>query len=834
MRSAFASLVIACAAFAAACAPEIPFVPVPEAVRALWNPQSGTIPTPSDLVRNESAGQLQLPLDDDLPAAELEFRRYLNSLDGYPISSSVTVPMSSAVREAELRGSLLMLDVDTTTAVTLDARLSEDGTRLHATAAIDDMQDGLTPGHTYAYGVRGYDGGLRGAGGEPVIADAAFYLVRSEEDLREHARAMPGETLHEKREVAETLETLRQSYIPLYGAMAQRGVPRDEIAVVGSFTTTARPAFWFDPDRQLIPVPNGLLHDPVTDRVNLPIADEDDETAASIKNAINEGDGASTSGALSFQTTRPIDAETLHAQSVRLFRIADDGSIHEETTIERGVLGDPARGFVRPLEPLRHSSHYVLVATRGVTSEGIPLEAQPLSALLRSSAPLFEAGASQVSMLDDATAERLERWRATASPALDWLEEQGTRRADLSLVVPFRTMTTIENLLELRTELYASDTLTEVSNTITRTPLERGLPLVLNSVETITTGSFTIRDYLDPQSRRWRPDSPRATSVDFVLTVPEGVAPGTPIPVVLFGHGLYTSRELVYMIADRLAEAGFAAFSFDLPYHGNRTVCLRDADCAADGVCDDFGQCSTDHAKISSPFPDGPEYPAATGGAFIEVHDIVGARDHFRQAALDMFQAVRVIRGADWASATGGYVLDGDDVVYLGMSLGGILGSIVAGAEPTIDDFVLNVPGGDFFVLFRDSSAFQTAFAEVLAERGAPVGSDAYFELENALRWMLDVIDPINIAPHALQPYTWVDPEDGEEKTTEVKRVLIQMAEGDLVVPNSSTEALSRAMGVPIRTYTPAVSNHAFLFDPLSLVEGERARNDIIEFFEER
>ena len=373
-----------------------------------------------------------------------------------------------------------------------------------------------------------------------------------------------------------------------------------------------------------------------------------------------------------------------------------------------------------------------------------------------------------------------------------------------------------------------------VVNVITKTPNERGMPLIMNSVETITTGTFQIRDYLDPVTRRWRPDAPQPTLVDFVLTIPEGVAPGQPTPVVLFGHGLFTSRELVYLIADKLAEAGFAVFSFDLPYHGNRTVCLRDADCAEGGVCDDRGQCSNGElAQISSPFPDGPSYPAATGSAFIEVDDIVGARDHFRQSALDMFQALRVIRGADWAAATGGYVLDGADVVYLGMSLGGILGSIIAGAEPTITDFALNVPGGDFFTLFRDSSAFTTAFAEVLEERNAPPGSDAYFELENALRWMLDRIDPINIARHGLQPYEWVDPLDGTAKISPTKRVLIQMAEGDLVVPNSSTRSLSEAMGVPIRTYTPLVSNHAFLFD-LTSFEGARARQDIVEFLEAR
>lgn len=817
-----------------ACAPEIAQEAPPDVVRALWNPTTGEVPTPTNLVRNDSAGQLDLPLDAELSEAELEFRRYLNSLDGYPLSSSLSIPISGPVSPAGLTGAFVAFDVDSFTSVRVSPQIDTEAGTVVATQILDEESDGWQPGHTYVFGLRGYEGGARGADGELVVADAPFYLIRTDEDLRDHPDAMPGHSRAEKRDTAQALEEIRQEFLPLYDALAQRGVPRDEIAVASTFTTTARPSFWFDADRREVPIPNGLLVDPDTGLVELPSDDQDDETTAQIKTAISEYDGASTSGAITFGATAPIDSATVNPNNVRLLRIADDGTISEELDLEYGVLDDPTHAFVKPNLRLHSDTDYVLVGTRAVTSQGAPLEPQPITALLRSSAPLFADGASQVGSLDDETAERLETWRTVAEPALDWLEGQGTSRGDISVIAPFRTMTTVRALLDLRTRLYEEDVSTAVTNTLTKTPLERGLPLILNSVETITTGTFQIQDYMDPRTRRWRSDSPQPTQVDFVLTIPEGVAPGEPIPVVLFGHGLFTSRELVYMIGDKLAESGFAAFSFDLPYHGRRTACLRDADCAGDGTCDDLGQCSNGQlAQISSPWPDGPEYPAASGSAFIEVHNIVGARDHFMQAAVDMYQALRVIRGADWGAATGGYVLDPDDVVYLGMSLGGILGSIVAGSEPTIDDFVLNVPGGDFFVVFRDSSAFQTAFQEVLDERDVERGTDGYFELENAMRWMLDRTDPINIAPAALQPYSYVDPIDGTEKTSPVKRAMIQMADGDLVVPNSSTQALSDAMGVPIREYTPAVSNHAFLFDPTSL-EAARARNDMIEFFEAR
>lgn len=816
------------ALLAVSCTPEIGQDPTPEVVRAIWNPTEGTLPTPTNLVM--ANGQLDLPLDSELSAAELEFRRYLNTLDGYPTSSTLSIPMSAAVSDAGLQGSVVVIDTETGESLAVNVEAS--GDLITAGQRLDEANDGWQAGHTYAFGLRGYEGGIAGADGELVVADAPFYLIRTDEDLRRHPYAMPGESRHDKEETAEALEEVRQQFLPLYDAIAQRGVPLEELAVASVFTTTSRPAFWFDADRRIVPVPNGLLVDPVTGLVNIPIEDEDDATTASIKTAITEYDGASTSGALTFQATLPFDDPTVNRDTVRLFRIDEDGAVSEEIELEYGVLDDQTHGYIKPIGQLQHSANYVMVATRSVTAGGVPLEPQPISVFLRLKAPLVDAdGVSQLGSLDDATAAYIDGWRGRAEPALDFLEAEGVSRADLSMVAPFRTMSTTEDLLALRAKLYEDDVPTNVTNVSAQTPLQRGLPLI--SVETVVTGQFEIQDYLDPRTRNWRSDAPQPTLVDFVLTVPDDASSGSPIPVVLFGHGLFTSRELVYFIADQLARAGFATFSFDLPYHGNRSACLRDVDCTGDGVCDEFGQCSTEFAAISSPFPDGPEYPAATGSAFIETGNIVGARDHFQQAAVDMYQALRVIRGADWSAATGGYELNGDDVVYMGMSLGGILGSIIAGSEPTLEDFVLNVPGGDLFVVFRDSTAFTTAFEGVLEERMVETGTDGYFELENALRWMLDHIDPINIAPDAMRSYAYTDPVDGTEKMSPVKRVMIQMAAEDSVVPNSSTRRLSEAMGVPIREYTPLVSNHVFLFDPTSL-EGARARNDAIEFLEAR
>jgi pimeloyl-ACP methyl ester carboxylesterase len=227
------------------------------------------------------------------------------------------------------------------------------------------------------------------------------------------------------------------------------------------------------------------------------------------------------------------------------------------------------------------------------------------------------------------------------------------------------------------------------------------------------------------------------------------------------------------------------------------------------------------------------EYPISTGFAFIDVANLVGTRDHFAQALLDLMQGVRVIKGADWAAKTGGYTPDGDDIVYLGMSLGGILGANIAALEPSIGTFVLNVPGADYLSIIENSATFETLFEHALSERNAPRGSDAYFEFANVIRWLLDPVDPLNIAPHAtVDPLTYVDPVDGQTKTMPEKRVLIQMALDDAVVPNISTRILAERMGLSISVYEPVVANHGFIFAPTS--EGGAARDEMVEFFNDR
>lgn len=823
----------------AASADDAPPSTQPPAIRALWQPRAPILPSPNDLARDAQSGRLALPIDPSMSSAQQEFNAYLNRLDGYPLSATMRIPLSGAIEEPGLGAAFFAQDAATGAPVDVAVRFDADTNRVEAKASA-----GVQPGRRYVFGLRGYEGGVRGTGGEPVIADTAFEWVRARAPLNVQTLEMPGASEQEKFDMAQELRAIQRDYAPLIEQVtASLGFEREQLAVLSAFTMSTEPAVVFDPANGEIPMPNQLLIDPVSGLVELPIAPDDPAEARHLKEVLSTYDGFSISGALVLKSTHPLDLDSvMNPASIRLFQKHEDGSFSEVTDLERGVLTDQKTAWIRPRLTLKADTDYVYIATKDLKdTRHQPLVAQPLGALLRSKAPLLDAaGASQVSALDDAGAKTLEPVRRLGEPLLDALQSAQVLRQDLGAALPFHTQSAAQPLMARRAELYTRDVRTDLVNVEAASPLERGLWLSMPFVKTVVTGQMFTLDALDPRTRvAWADGHAEERATSFVLTIPVGLDKDEPVPVVLFGHGLMTSRELTYLIANKLAGAGYAVFSLDLPYHGDRAVCLEDGECAGSATCDALGACvnadgsAGQVARIRVPFVDA-EFPISTGFAFIDVENLVGTRDHFAQALLDLMQGLRVIQGADWARYTGGYRLDGDDIVYLGMSLGGILGANMAALEPGIQDFVLNVPGAGFLSLIENSQAFTSIFNASLARRDAPPGSDAYFEFANIIRWLLDPVDPLNIAHHATrEPLQYVDPEDGQLRTMPPKRVLIQMAKNDAVVPNIATQILAERMGLTISEYEPSISNHGFLFDPVSL-SGRAARDEIVAFFDAR
>ncbi|MHB8874854.1 MAG: hypothetical protein ACYC8T_14290, partial [Myxococcaceae bacterium] len=415
---------------------------------------------------------------------------------------------------------------------------------------------------------------------------------------------------------------------------------------------------------------------------------------------------------------------------------------------------------------------------------------------------------------------RLEPLRVSIDGVLSFLEKSGLQRSQVSAAYTFTTQDIVKRARALWMAPYTANLPLTVSGVQSNTP-----PLTMLNTSKVISGRMTTLDFLDPNTRAFRDNGavlPR--EIEFVLAMPKGLTAGAKVPVVIFGHGLNTERRLGLFIADRLAKSGFATMAIDLPLHGERTVCLKNGDCELGAACAADGSCTragspADLARILNTYNFGRGTPVATGGAWVDIANLFGVRDHFRQALVDLSAQARLVRELDWKPVTGGFGLDGSKLMYAGISLGGIIGGEVAGVDPNVHSMLLNVGGAGLVDLIRESSVFGPTLRSGLADKGITEGTPAYEEFVNAGRWALDEVDPLNLAPFALrESLVYADPVTGAQVIAPKKRLRLQMAIGDVVVPNSATQRLVTATGVNKDSeFRSFIGSHGFLADPVEV-----------------
>ena len=142
-----------------------------------------------------------------------------------------------------------------------------------------------------------------------------------------------------------------------------------------------------------------------------------------------------------------------------------------------------------------------------------------------------------------------------------------------------------------------------------------------------------------------------------------------PFPVVLFQHGGGQSPREIFHVARRLAEQGFAFVAIDLPEHGAR---------APEGGGSDL--------------------------SFLNFDAPIYTRENFRQAVSDH---LAVITGMEALSARVGTTLGVSDpldsarIFYMGLSLGGISGSMTSQVSTDLDGAAVFVAASGFPELLR-------------------------------------------------------------------------------------------------------------------------------------
>ena len=800
---------------------EIDLDPPPRVIHARFDPDAKVIPMPTNVLRDEVTGHLDVPLDGDITDAEREFYTYLNTLEGWSTTMAATVEFTAPVDAATLTAQSVQVWQAAQGAVTTPRRIEDVTITAEPTKlTIDPPRAGWERGATYFVLVRGGSSGAgaQGKQGEPVECDAAFYFLRQTQklDTPAHERAFPGKTRAERMDNARKLEEIRLELQPYFEHFARGGIPRADVAALWSFTVTTRTELAMDKVSQRMPLPINLLLDPATGKVDLPAASWDSQTVKDAKLRLRDMDGFALSAGQMFGFTAPIDPATVTPATVELWQA---GPAPRKVAADLRVLADKLNVIVEPKELLAEKTRYVVVVRRGLRdAAGKPVVTMPLGHLMQASRPVWDAGKSLVRAVADADAQKVERVRGEVHELLATLPEAS--RADVLTAWSFTTLSVTEPLMAAVGQAERLNVPVEPGGIVHQTPGQAlaDFALAIASqlyVGEVIHGTIASPVFLDKTTRGLRTDGGHEVQrLAFTMTLPRNLRPDKPVPVVIFGHAIMTEHRFVLAVADALAQRGYAAISIDWPFHGERTYCWSEGPltvpdprtgkltgldpCQAGSRCMPDGRCVATDGSSGNKLAKWPVIGMnqASGAAFLEIEHIANTRDHFWQSLVDVAALARSLRKADWKSVIGAPIKT-DEILYAGQSLGSIIGATYVALDPGIKRAVLNVPGADTVDMFEASPFFSGQVAAFFRREGVDRRSFDGERFMNVARWFIDSVDPQGVADRLGK--------DG-------RKVMIQMATLDAIIPNAFTQVLVQRGGVPKKDYT---AEHAFLVIPV-------------------
>lgn len=324
--------------------------------------------------------------------------------------------------------------------------------------------------------------------------------------------------------------------------------------------------------------------------------------------------------------------------------------------------------------------------------------------------------------------------------------------ADAVLALPFRIATTPEDLVRLHDRVSKAPVL-KVSKVEARTLASFGAAAppadVAPSLAPIAaSGILELPAHADASGvfQRGADGAPEATGVTkpgFVVVLP---ATGTaPHPFVLFQHGGGQNKTDVFQLARPLADAGFAFVAIDLPYHGDR----------AQGA-------------------------GGTDLDFVDFEDLAKTRDNFRQTVADhmaIFTGIAALNAALEPALGQKAALDATRGFYMGLSLGGISGSMTFATTKSVNAAALFVAAGGYPEIVS-KGLFSLLVANIV-NRPTP-------ERETLLGLAEVVLDGADPLAYALRI---------EDRVARPRPALFMQAIADPVIPEPSSDQWARAFG---------------------------------------
>ncbi len=301
------------------------------------------------------------------------------------------------------------------------------------------------------------------------------------------------------------------------------------------------------------------------------------------------------------------------------------------------------------------------------------------------------------------------------------------------------------------------------------------------------------------------------------LLVPDSVTPSNPATPILFGHGLGTyADQMMPTLAGLDLDAGpYVVGAFDWDLHGDR------------------GEGLDDIVEL-------------TGTMNFE-----GFSAAMLQSAVDHLVATEVMRSLPALPGVGDAVVTDGPVLYLGQSMGSLVGVLGATISEDLTGAVLNVGGGGLSNVLRHGEIVDVigmrAELEQLVDAGPPDDFPADLGYDVLLvvgQPGLDRGDPMSFAHHIFEDRLSDAP---------APAVLLQESTGDGIIPNIMAETMARRMGLtliePVQLGAPGLerAEAPTCGDPASglaqftysdipfqahlLLEDARAQRQVIEWF---
>ncbi|MCG8672990.1 MAG: hypothetical protein MI867_26585 [Pseudomonadales bacterium] len=247
----------------------------------------------------------------------------------------------------------------------------------------------------------------------------------------------------------------------------------------------------------------------------------------------------------------------------------------------------------------------------------------------------------------------------------------------------------------------------------------------------------------------------------FRLSLPK-VLEGESVPIAVFGHGLGGAKENTrsgYVMGDRL---GMATIAIDHPNHGSRA-----------GLSEESIEPHISVA-VSSPLTIMHLLGMFVQGAIDQNVMIHAAKYRLPQALMD------------WEHPDGIQLplVNGNQVIYEGLSLGAMLGLAIGAAAPELEGAYLVNGAGSLLQIFSESTFWPLTSNVIPANMN---GAEATFVMA-MMQHYLDIVDGSNFAHFYRQPPSSILP----------KPLGIHYSLGDGSVPNDASRAAAELAQLPL------------------------------------